>query len=236
VLVINSTGYLRTALPEIGNIPVVFVAIADPVAQGFVRDLSHPGGALTGFGAEEPSLGSKWMQLLKEVAPGTRNVTVIYNPDTAPSASLFVSSIKSFKSELEFSVRPAPVRDEAELDAAIAEAAQFSSSGLIFLPDSFLASRSAMIAAMVAKRRIPAIYSIAAFPRKGGLLALGIERVTVFYRAAGYVDRILRGEKPSDLPVQMPDKFELVVNLMAAKSLGLVVPPAVLARADEVIE
>jgi putative tryptophan/tyrosine transport system substrate-binding protein len=236
VLVINSTGYLRLAQPEIGAIPVVFVAIADPVAQGFVQSLAQPGGAMTGFGAEEPSMASKWMELLKEIAPDIRNVSVIYNPDTAPSAPLFVQSIEAVRSGTAVAVRRAPVRSDDELEAAIAAAAQVQSPGLIFLPDSFLASRSQSVVVAVARHRLPAVYSLAAFSRNGGLISLGIERAEVFYRAARYTDRILKGEKPAALPVQMPDKFELVVNLKAAKSLGLTMPPALLARADEVIE
>jgi len=236
VLVINSSGYLRAAIPEIGAIPVVFVAIADPVEQGFVRSLSHPGGTLTGFGAEVPSLGAKWMELLKEVAPNVTTATVIYNPNTAPSAPLFLSSIDAYKSGLNLSVRPSPVRDQAELVSAMGDAAGPTSSGLIFLPDSFLASRVAMIVDTVARHRLPAVYSIAAFARNGGLIALGLERADIFYRAAGYVDRILRGYPPAALPVEMPDKLELTINLKAAKSLGLTISPAILARADEVIE
>jgi putative tryptophan/tyrosine transport system substrate-binding protein len=236
VLVINSSGYLRAALPEVGAIPVVFVAIADPVAQGFVQGLSRPGGTLTGFGAEEPSMGAKWMELLKEVAPNTRTATVIYNPNTAPTAPLFISSIDANKASFGLSVRSSPVQDESELRNAIVKAAQQPSSGLIFLADSFLASRPALVADAVAASRLPAVYSIAAFPRNGGLIALGIERAAIFGRAAGYVDRILKGENPSTLPVEMPDKLELVVNLKTAKSLGLSVAPAILARADEVIE
>ena|SRR5579871_2946584 len=236
VLVINSTAYLRIARPEVGNIPVVFVAIADPVAQGFVQSLAHPGGTSTGFGAEEPSLGAKWMELLKEIAPAVSNVSVIYNPDTAPMAPLFVPSIEAVRSAVPFAVRRAPVRSDSELDAAIADAGQSPLSGLIFLPDSFLASRSNDVVASVARHKVPAVYSIAAFARNGGLVSLGVERADIFYRAARYVDRILKGENPADLPVQMPDKFEIVINLKAAKSLSLAIPPALLARADEVIE
>jgi putative ABC transport system substrate-binding protein len=236
VLVINSTAYLRIAQPEIGGIPVVFVAIADPVAQGFVQSLPRPGGTLTGFGAEEPSMGSKWVELLKELVPDIRNITVIFNPDTAPSAPLFVSSVEAVKSQIGAAVRRTLVRSDAELHAAIEAAAQLPSSGLIFLPDSFLASRSAAVVAAVAAHKLPAVYSIAAFPRNGGLISLGIERAEIFYRAARYADRILKGEKPAELPVQMPDKFELVVNLKTAKSMGLDMTPALLARADEVIE
>lgn len=236
LLVINSTAYLRIAKPEVGTIPVVFVAIADPVAQGFVHSLAHPEGTWTGFGVEEPTMGSKWMELLREIAPDIRNISVIFNPDTAPMAPLFVSSVEAVKSTLPSVVKQAPVHNDTELEAVVASAAQLPSSGLIFLPDTFLASRTATVAATVARHAVPAVYSVAAFVRDGGLISLGIERANIFYRAAGYADRVLKGERPSDLPVQMPDKFELAVNLKTAKSLGRVIPPALLARADEVVE
>jgi len=236
VLVINSTPYLRIAKEEAGSVPIVFVAIADPVAQGFVQSLARPGGTLTGFGVEEPAMGSKWMELLKECAPDTRSVTAVYNPETAPMTPLFFPSIEAVKSPVPFQLNRAPVRNDLELESTIASASERPGPGLIFLPDSYLASRAATVVASVAKHRIPAVYSISAFARTGGLVALGIERADIFYRSAAYVDRILKGEKPSDLPVQMPDKFELVVNLKTARSLGLVFPPTLLARADEVIE
>jgi putative ABC transport system substrate-binding protein len=236
LMVINSTSFLRLAKPEISGIPTVFVAITDPVEQGFVQSLAHPGGTMTGFGVEEPSMGSKWMELLREIAPETRSVTAIFNPDTAPGARLFLPSLSSVQSSNAYEVTEAPVRNEAELERAIAAAAQRPASGLIFLPDSFLASRPELVASLVAGQRLPAIYSVGTFARSGGLIAFGIERVDIFARAAGYVDRILKGESPSELPVQMPNKFELVVNLKTAKSQGLTVPPTILARADEVIE
>jgi putative ABC transport system substrate-binding protein len=236
LMVINSTSFLRLAKPEISGIPTVFVAITDPVEQGFVQSLAHPGGTMTGFGVEEPSMGSKWMELLREIAPGTRSVTAIFNPDTAPGARLFLPSLSSVQSSNAYEVTEAPIRNEAELERAIGEAAQRPASGLIFLPDSFLASRPALVTSLVAGQRLPAVYSVGTFARSGGLIAFGIERVDIFARAAGYVDRILKGESPSELPVQMPNKFELVVNLKTAKSQGLAVPPTILARADEVIE
>jgi putative ABC transport system substrate-binding protein len=236
VLVINSTPYLRIAQKEAESFPIVFVAIADPVAQGFVQSLAHPGGTLTGFGVEEPTMGSKWMELLKECAPDTRSVTAVYNPDTAPMTPLFFPSIEAVTSPVPFELHRAPVRNDHELERAIGSAAERPSPGLIFLPDSYLASRATAVVASVAKHSIPAVYSISDFARSGGLIALGIERVDIFRRAAAYVDRILKGEKPSNLPVQMPDKFELIVNMKAARSLGLVFPATLVARADEVIE
>jgi putative ABC transport system substrate-binding protein len=236
VMLVNSSSYLGAAKPEVGSIPVVFVAVTDPVVQGFVQSLAHPGGSITGFGAEEPSMGSKWMELLKEIAPDIKSVTAVFNPETASIARFFLPTARAVQSSISFELTEAPVRNEAELESAIAAAALRPSPGLLFLPDSFLQSRPAKVAALVAEHKLPAVYSVSSFARNGGLVTFGIERVDLFVRAAGYVDRILRGEKPSDLPVQMPSKFELVVNLKTAKSLGLTIPPTVLARADEVIE
>jgi putative ABC transport system substrate-binding protein len=236
VLLVNSSSYVLAAKQDVGTIPVVFVAVTDPVVQGFVQSLAHPGGLMTGFGAEEPSMGSKWMELLKEIAPDTKSVTAVFNPDTASIARYFLPTVRAVQSSISFELTEAPVRSEAELESAIAAAARRPSPGLIFLPDSFLQSRPAAVVALAVKYKLPAVYSVSAFARSGGLVTFGIEREDLFRRAAGYVDRILKGEKPSDLPVQMPSKFELVVNLRAAKSLGLTIPATVLARADEVIE
>jgi putative tryptophan/tyrosine transport system substrate-binding protein len=236
VMLVNSSSYLTAARPEVGNIPVVFVAVTDPVVQGFVQSLAHPGGSMTGFGAEEPSMGSKWIELLKEIAPNTRSVTAVFNPETASIARFFMPSVRAVQSSISFDLTEAPVRNEAELESAIAAAALRPNPGLIFLPDSFLQSRPGTVAGLAAKYKLPAVYSVSAFARSGGLLTFGIERVDLFVRAAGYVDRILKGEKPINLPVQMPNKFELVINLKTAKALGLTVPPSLLARADEVIE
>jgi putative ABC transport system substrate-binding protein len=238
VLVANTTPALSAARQATTTVPIVFVAIADPVAQGFVQSLAHPGGLITGFGAEEPSMGGKWVEMLREIAPGIGRITVIFNPTSAPFGSMFLPSMQvahpSSSSSPEIIV--SRVLSEADVENAIMAAASQPSSGLVFLPDSFLNSRPDMIVSLVAKHPVPAIYSIPTFPRSGGLIAYGIERVDIFYRAAAYVDRVLRGEKPSDLPVQFPTKFELVINLRAAKALGLNVPQSLLVTADEVIE
>jgi putative ABC transport system substrate-binding protein len=236
VILVNSSAYLGAAKQEVGSIPVVFVAVTDPVVQGFVQSLSHPGGSITGFGAEEPSMGSKWVELLKEIVPDTKSVTAVFNPETASIARFFLPSVRALQSSTSFDLTEGPVRSEAELESVIAAAALRPASGLVFLPDSFLQSRTATVASLAAKYKLPAIYSVSAFARSGGLITFGIERVDLFVRAAGYVDRILRGENPSNLPVQMPSKFELVINLKTARALGLNVPPTLLARADEVIE
>jgi putative ABC transport system substrate-binding protein len=236
ILVVNSTPYLAAARLATNVIPIVFVAIADPVAQGFVQSLNRPGGTITGFGVEEPAMGAKWVEMLKEIAPGVRSITVIFNPDSAPFARMFLPSIEAVRLTTAIELVIAPVRNESDVEQAIAAAGRVLSSGLIFLPDSFINSRPAPIAALVARQKLPAIYSVSPFARNGGLIAYGIDRVDLFYRAAAYVDRILKGAKPADLPVQMPTKFELAINLKTAKALGLTVPPSLIARADEVIE
>jgi putative ABC transport system substrate-binding protein len=235
VLVANTTPALAAAQQATASIPIVFVAIADPVAQGFVESLPRPGGNITGFAAEEPSMGGKWVETLREIAPGVRRITAIYNPNSAPYAAMFLPSMQALTA-LSVEVVISPVRSEADVESAIAAASSDPSGGLISLPDSFLNSRPDIIAALAAKHHVPAIYPIPSFPRNGGLVAYGIERTDIFYRAAAYIDRILRGEKPSELPVQFPTKFELVINLKTAMALNLTVPQNLLALADEVIE
>jgi putative ABC transport system substrate-binding protein len=236
VLVANSTPSLVAARQATSTIPIVFVAIADPVAQGFVQSLARPGGNITGFGAEEPSMGAKWVQLLSEIAPGLGSITVMFNPNSAPFARMFLPAMEVVRASSAFELIISPVRSETEIDRAIAATGRQQSGGLIALPDSFLNSRHEMIVALTAKQHLPAIYSVSEFTRSGGLIAYGIERADLFRRSAVYVDRVLKGEKAADLPVQQPTKFELVINLKTAKSLGLTVPPSLLARADEVIE
>ncbi|MFZ0152540.1 MAG: ABC transporter substrate-binding protein [Xanthobacteraceae bacterium] len=236
ILVANSTPSLVAARQATSTIPIVFVAVADPVAQGFVQSLARPGGNITGFGAEEPTMGAKWLQLLSEMAPRLKSITVIFNPDSAPFARMFLPAMEAVRATSAFELIVSPVRDEIELGRAIAMAGRRQSGGLISLPDIFLNSRREMIVALTAKQHLPAIYAVSDFTRSGGLIAYGIERADLFRRSAAYVDRILKGEKAADLAVQQPSKFELVINLKTAKTLGLTVPPTLLARADEVIE
>lgn len=236
ILVINSTPYLAAARDATRAIPIVFIAVADPVAQGFVQSLAKPGGLMTGFGAEEPSMGAKWAELLREIAPATQSITAIFNPASSPFSRLFLPSIEAVLRPASTNFTISPVGDEDAIEQAIAAAARQSGSGLIFLPDSFLASRRQLVVEAVARRRLPAIYWVTPFVQSGGLIAYGIDRADIFHRAAAYVDRVLKGEDPANLPIQMPIKFELAINIRAARSLGLTVPPMLLARADEVIE
>jgi putative ABC transport system substrate-binding protein len=235
ILVVSTTQYLMAAQSATRTIPIVFVAVADPVAQGFVASLAQPGGMITGFGVEEPAMGAKWVELLMEIAPGTRSITAIFDPDTSPSR-IFLPSVEASLKSLGVEFTVSSVRNESEIETAIAEAAGRPFGGLLVLPDTLLHSRRESVVATVAKHRLPAIYTIPPFAKSGGLIAYGVNRYDLFYRAAGYVDRILKGASPASLPVQMPTKFELVINLKTAKALGLAVPPALLARADEVIE
>jgi putative ABC transport system substrate-binding protein len=236
ILVANSTPSLIAARGATSTIPIVFVAIADPVAQGFVQSLARPGGNMTGFEAEEPSMGAKWVQLLNEIAPRVGPITVIFNPDSAPFSRMFLPSMEAARPAAALELIISPVRNEAEIYRAIVAAGRQPSGGLIVLPDSFLSSRHEMIVALVAKQHLPAIYSVSEFSRSGGLIAYGFDRADQFRRAAAYVDRILKGEKPADLPVQLPTKFQLVINLKTVKALGLTVPQTLLVAADEVIE
>ena len=236
IILANGTPSLVAATRATDTIPIVFVAVADPVAQGFVRSLAQPGGMITGFGVEEPSMGAKWVEVLKEIAPRVTSITVMFNPDTAPYARMFLPSMEAVRSAAPFELIEAPVASENDVERAITTAAARPAAGLIVLPDSFLNSRRELIVAATAKQHLPTIYSISEFTRSGGLIAYGIERTDLFRRAATYVDRILTGTKPADLPVQQPIKFELTINLKTATALALTVPPLLLARADEVIE
>ena len=236
IILANGTPSLVAAKRATDTIPIVFVAIADPVAQGFVRSLAQPGGMVTGFGVEEPSMGAKWVELLKEIAPRVASITVIFNPNAAPFARMFLPSMEAVRSSAPFQLIEAPVGSEGDVERAIAAAASRPAAGLIVLPDSFLNSRRELVVALAARHRLPAIYAVSEFTRSGGLIAYGIERTDLFRRSASYIDRILKGAKPADLPVQQPTRFELAINLRTAKALGLEVPPMLLARADEVIE
>jgi putative ABC transport system substrate-binding protein len=236
IILANGTPSLVAARRATETIPIVFVAVADPVAQGFVRSLAQPGGMITGFGVEEPSMGAKWVELLKEIAPRVASITVIFNLNTAPFARMFLPSMEAVRSSAPFALIEAPVGSESDVERTITAAASRPAAGLVVLPDQFLNSRRELVVTLTDRHRLPAIYAVSEFTRSGGLIAYGIERTDLFRRAASYIDRILKGAKPADLPVQQPTKFELAINLRTAKTLGLEVPPTLLARADEVIE
>jgi putative ABC transport system substrate-binding protein len=236
VLVPNTTPSLRALQQVNSTIPIIFIGVADPVGQGFVPSLARPAGNMTGFGLEEPSMGAKWVELLKEVAPAVAHSTILFNPESAPFARMFLPSMEAAARSGALTLRVVPVSKGAEIEHAIAAAGREQGGGLIALPDAFLSGQRDLIVRLAALNRLPAVYTYRPFVAGGGLIAYGIDRVELFRLAASYVNRILKGEKPADLPVQQPTTFELIINLKTAKALGLEVPDTLLARADEVIE
>jgi putative ABC transport system substrate-binding protein len=236
IILAHSTPPVVALLKETRSIPIVFLTVTDPVGQGLVASLARPGGNVTGFSVFEVSLGAKWLQVLKEIAPEVTRATIIFNPMTAPYYDLYLNAIGSRAAA--FNIEPIPVQIHSEEDfpSVIAAAAQQPGSGLFVLPDSFNVVHRRDIIALAARHRLPAIYYFRYFATDGGLIAYGPDEIDLFMRSAGYVDRILRGAEPAALPVQQPSKFDLVVNLRTARALDLVIPQGVLARADEVIE
>jgi putative ABC transport system substrate-binding protein len=220
---------------ETRTIPIVFAGAGDPVASGIVARLDRPSGNITGFANLEASLGGKWLQLLSEIAPGLKQAAIMFNPDTAP-ASAYMPSLETAARSLKVEQIIAPVHSDAEIEAAIVALGREPGGGLVVMTDGFtLAHRTSIIAA-AARNNVPAVYPASDFARDGGLLSYGVDLVDSWRRAATYVDRILRGAKPGDLPVQLPTKFEMVVNRKTATALGVAIPPSILLRADEVIE
>jgi putative ABC transport system substrate-binding protein len=216
------------------TIPIVFVGIADPVGQGFVQSLARPGGNITGFSAIDPPLMGKWLELFKEVVPSLTQVTVLFNPDSQIVA-LLNPPIEAAAPSLGIVLTLAPVHDDAAIEAAIAAQARTPGGGVLALPDAgFTAAHRDVIIAAAARHHLP--LSRVLFPRDGGLMSYWSDDGEVKAQAASYIDRILKGANPADLPVQYPTKYSLVINLKTAKALGLTIPPSILARADEVIE
>jgi putative tryptophan/tyrosine transport system substrate-binding protein len=231
----NSTPVLAALRKETQTIPIVFTGISDPVGVGFVASLARPGGNLTGFANFEPEMGGKWLHELKEVAPRVNRVAFILNRQNASWASLF-RAIKVVAPTFGVTASAVDVRNAAEIELAIKAFGSQSNGGLIVQPDGITLGHRQLIIDLAAKHGLPAVYPFRVFAMEGGLMAYGINVADQFRRAASYIDRILRGAKPADLPVQAPTKFELVINLKTANALGLTVPPSLLARADEVIE
>ena len=218
------------------TIPVVFVAVSEPVAQGFVKSLAHPGGNITGFTNLEPTFGGKWLELLKEIAPRVTRVAIMFNPNTAPYAALFSRSVKAAAQKFGVEPAEAAVQQLADVESVMSMLAREPGGGLIVPPDPFTAAQGKLIGELAARFQLPAVYPFRFMLAEGGLASYGVNIPDLFRHAASYVDRIFRGEKPADLPVQQPTKYELVINLKTAKALGLEIPATVLARADEVIE
>jgi putative ABC transport system substrate-binding protein len=220
---------------ETRTIPIAFASGSDPVASGIVPGLNRPGGNITGFAALEPSLGGKWLELLSEIAPGLNRAAFMFNPDT-PLASAYMPSLETAARSLKVEPIIAHIHSDAEIETAIIALGREPGGGLVVIPDPFTFAHRAPIISAAARSNVPAVFWPSDFAREGGLLSYGPDSVDSFRRAATYVDRILRGEKPGDLPVQFPTKFEMVVNLRTAKALDLAVPPSIRLRATEVIE
>jgi putative ABC transport system substrate-binding protein len=218
------------------TIPIVFLLVLDPVGLGLVQSLARPGGNITGYGAIDPPIMGKWLQLLKGVAPSVTRVAVIFNPDTQPYAGLFNRAIDSAAASFRVTVTLAPVRDDAAIEEAVTAQAREPGGGLICLPGSFNTTHRDVIVAAAARHRLPLMGAGDAFPKAGALISYWYDPIKLQAQAAYYVDRILKGTSPADLPVQQSTKFSLVINLKTAKALGLTVPPSMLDLADEVIK
>jgi len=222
---------------ETRTISIVFTGVSDPIGSGFAANLAHPGGNITGFQANgDPALGGKWVEQLKEIAPRTVRVALLFNPATTVPIQYFMPSIQTAASSFAVQVSATPVHVADEIEGVIAAQGRDPEGGLIAMPDVSNDVNRELIIALAARYRVPTIYYNRFFSELGGLISYGDVRSEQFRLAAGYIDRILKGEKPADLPVQVPTKFELVINLKTAKALGLTIPPSVLARADEAIE
>jgi putative tryptophan/tyrosine transport system substrate-binding protein len=232
----HTTPTTATLLQKTRTIPIIFVLVSDPIGSGFVASFSRPGGNVTGFIVMEPTMAAKWLELLKEIAPRVTRGAFLFNPATAPYAEYYLNPFKTAGRSFAAEAIAAPVRDTSELESVVAAQARRPNSGLIVMPDSFTTAHRSEITSLAARYRLPAVYPFRHFTELGGLLSYGNDLTDNFRRAASYVDRILKGEKPSELPVQAPVKFELVINLKTAKALGLTVPPLMLGRADDVIQ
>jgi putative ABC transport system substrate-binding protein len=216
------------------TIPIVFVNVSDPVAQRIVARLDRPSGNITGLANYEASLGGKWLELLLEIVPGLKRAAIMFNPDTLPGVSVYMPSVETAARSLK--VDPAPVHSDVEIETAISTLGREPGGGIVVMPDGFTFDHRAPIISAAAQNNVPTVYSQSAFAKDGGLLSYGPDLLDISRRAAIYVDRILRGAKPGDLPVQFPTKFEMVLNLKTAKALGLTIPETLLATADEVIQ
>jgi putative ABC transport system substrate-binding protein len=232
----SSTPAAGAMVQATRTIPVVFVLVADPVGSGYVASLPRPGGNVTGFTPIVASLGGKWAELLKEIAPRITRVTLLFNPPAAPFIESYLKPFKAAAASLGMEAIAAPVDNMLELESLITTQAREPNAGLVVMPDAFTELHRAEIASLAARYRVPAVDWSRSFAADGGLISYGPYLVDEFRRAATYADRILKGEKPTDLPVQAPTKYELVINLKTAKALGLAVPDKLLALADEVIE
>jgi ABC-type uncharacterized transport system substrate-binding protein len=235
VILANGSAAVAPLLEATRTVPIVFVIVPDPVGGGFVDSLARPGGNATGFTLYEYGISAKWLELLKEIAPGVRQVAVLRDAGLSVGAGQF-GAMQSVAPSFGVELRPIDVRDAPEIERAITAFARSANGGLVVTGSALAVTHRETIAALAARHKLPAVYSGRFYVTVGGLLSYGPDFLDQFRQAAGYVDRILKGEKPADLPVQAPTKYELVLNLKTAKALGLDIPPTLLARADEVIE
>jgi ABC-type uncharacterized transport system substrate-binding protein len=236
VIFTSSTPATAAMLQATRTIPVIFVLVADPVGSGFVASQPRPGGNATGFATIEVSLGGKWLELLKEIAPRVNRIASLFNPASAPYRDLYLNPFKVAAASFAVEAIAAPVHDMVDLESVVRTQAREPNGGLVVIPDAFTEVHLAEIASLTVRYRVPAINWSRSFAENGGLISYGLYLVDEYRRGATYVDRVLKGEKPSDLPVQAPVKFELVVNLKTAKALGLSVPQSLLISANEVLE
>jgi putative tryptophan/tyrosine transport system substrate-binding protein len=236
VLVATATPSVEALQHETRSIPIVFANVADPVGQGVIASFAKPGGNTTGFGAFEFSIAGKWVQAIKEIAPSVIQIGVIFNPETAPYYGSFLPFVETASRELGVKQIVMPIHDSNPIASTLEQLAKEPSTGLIVIPAALFTNASEVLIATAARLRLPTVYPYSFFAQRGGLVSYGFDVRDMFQRAATYVDRILKGAKPADLPAQQPTKFELVVNLKTARAIGLTVPPSLLARADKVIE
>jgi putative tryptophan/tyrosine transport system substrate-binding protein len=240
---LNPDAILGQATPAISalkratrTIPIVFVNVSDPIGSGFIESLTRPTGNITGFSNFEPTMGGKWVELLKEIAPGLRRIALMSNPETSPQAKAYVPAIEAATSSLGLQSIAAPVHDGTEIERAIAAIGREPGGGLVLPSDVFTFTNRELIVRLADQYRVPAVYSFREFAESGGLMSYGVDLVVQFRQAAQYINRILKGEQPGELPVQGPTKFQLILNVKTAKGQGLSIPDKLLARADEVIE
>lgn len=237
VIFARTTPVTRALLEQTRTIPIVFAVVSDPLGDGFVANLARPGGNVTGFTNVESTLGGKWIELLREINPDISTVAVMFGPKTAPGGgTYYLRAVEAAGRSVSLKVISHPVNEPGEITQAVAGLAKQRNVGLLITPDVTTATNRTLITALANRHRVIAMYSASYFVEEGGLVSYGIDYVDLYRRAAGYVDRILRGAKPGDLPIQGPTKFELVVNARTAKDLGVAMPRALLLRADKVIE
>jgi putative ABC transport system substrate-binding protein len=235
VIAANSSTALRAIEKVAGATPIVFIAVSEPVAQGFAASLAHPGGNLTGFSNLEPTLGAKWVDLLHETVPAAKRIAFIYNPAN-PGSKIALQSAQTAAQNFSLEFLDRPVAGLADIESAIAELGREPGGALVLPPEPLTNAHRKRIVELATARKIPIVGALRSIARESGLIAYGTDIPTLFRQSAAYVDRILKGEKPADMPVQQPTKFEMIVNLRSAKALDIVVPATILARADEVME